>query len=488
LEVTNTWNDLVKMVGERDARGVLRFMVGSWAMESMMEEVFGLDVLPDVIGTVIDTVQKSLKNRNNPEDDDEDKESIIGSAIREALGQIVSMIPGNSLIAQLVFGINSDTGEKLFGEGNPSRYELGLGGVKDITQFGSDLAQVATGNKELRDVDLFTPLVEALLPFGGRQLTRSYKAAQDLGWMPYDTWGNLPFAGGERHEIPGAYSSKGDLKFELPDGVENAHDLTEIMKAMLFGEYATDAGKEYLDRGRKNEASASAMELANNYGDPKAFLDVWNNMSGTLSQARFADALARTDIPEELKADMWEYVSAMKGWKKSFEDVYSPKKSIDFGGKEDYLHGTGMSLTDQYAAWNKEPTAEVKAKADAYAAKGYSADDYMVFNTVADSNGSGTVSQDEARAYFQSGDMPDDEVAAMWSTLVKSEARQQAARDYAAAGYDETDYWMFDMLANTNGGTMSQKEAKDYLNDADLDEVQKRLIWELTFPGKKNPY
>lgn len=451
LEVTNTWNDLVKMVGERDARGVLRFMVGSWAMESMMEDVFGLDVLPDVIGTVIDTVQKSLKSRNNPEDDDEKKESIIGSAIREALGQIVSMIPGNSLIAQLVFGINSDTGEKLFGEGNPSRYELGLGGVKDLTQFGSDLAQVATGNKELRDVDLFTPLVEALLPFGGRQLTRSYKAAQDLGWMPYDTWGNLPFAGGERHEIPGAYTSKGDLKFELPDGVENVHDLTEIMKALLFGEYATDAGKEYLESGKKAMTS-SKVAKAEAYADAGGSIEDYKNF---LSQAD-TDGNGQTSLSEI----------------------------------REYLHNSGLSDDDQVNLWKQNVSAERAAKADAFAEKGYDPKDYYLFDINADADGSGNISMKEARQYFEESQLPDGEQTAIWETII-SDSKKEKLDKYTAEGYDPEDFLMFDIHADADGnGSVSQAETTSYLDSTDLDKDQKSLIFMLMFPKseKKNPY
>lgn len=451
LEVTNTWNDLVKMVGERDARGVLRFMVGSWAMESMMEEVFGLDVLPDVIGTVIDTVQKSLKSRNNPEDDDEEKENIIGSAIREALGQIVSMIPGNSLIAQLVFGINSDTGEKLFGEGNPSRYELGLGGVKDLTQFGSDLAQVATGNKELRDVDIFTPLVEALLPFGGRQLTRSYKAAQDLGWMPYDTWGNLPFAGGERHEIPGAYTSKGDLKFELPDGVENVHDLTEIMKALLFGEYATEAGKEYLESGKK-AMSSSKVAKAEAYADAGGSIEDYKNF---LSQAD-ADGNGQTNLSEI----------------------------------REYLHNSGLSDDDQVNLWKQNVSAERAEKADAFAEKGYDPKDYYLFDINADADGSGNISMKEARQYFEESKLPDGEQTAIWETII-SDAKKEKLDKYTAEGYDPEDFLMFDIHADADGnGSVSQAETTSYLDSTDLDKDQKSLIFMLMFPKseKKNPY
>lgn len=319
VEVNNTWQQMKKMVSEKDAKGLMRFMIGSFVMESMMEQVFGIDVIPDFLGTIIDTIIGAWREKDEEEPD---YQGVIGNGIRDAIGEIIGAIPGASLIAPVIFGIDSDTGEALFGEGNPSRYGTGLGGLSKLSSTAAELVKAGVGEQELGDVDLFSPMVETLLPFGGRQLTRTYQTAQDLGWLPAETWGNIPFAGGEYREVPGSYTSSGALRFELPSSPETPEDVMEMARALMLGEYTTQAGREYLET-RKPQVSASKMEKVNEYAgagyDPQEFIDFYANVdsdgNGSITQAEAQEYLDSTDLDNDQKLMIWTLIGP--NWKKN---------------------------------------------------------------------------------------------------------------------------------------------------------------------------
>lgn len=319
VEVNNTWQQMKKMVSEKDAKGLMRFMIGSFVMESMMEQVFGIDVIPDFLGTMIDTIIGAWREKDEEEPD---YQAVIGNGIRDAIGEIIGAIPGASLIAPVIFGIDSDTGEALFGEGNPSRYGTGLGGLSRLSSTAAELVKAGVGEQELGDVDLFGPMVETLLPFGGRQLTRTYQTAQDLGWLPAETWGNIPFAGGEYREVPGSYTNSGALRFELPSSPETPEDVMEMARALMLGEYSTQAGREYLET-RKPQVSASKMEKVNEYAgagyDPQDFIDFYasvdSNGNGSISQAEAQEYLDSTDLDNDQKLMIWTLIGP--NWKKN---------------------------------------------------------------------------------------------------------------------------------------------------------------------------
>lgn len=319
VEVNNTWQQMKKMVSEKDAKGLMRFMIGSFVMESMMEQVFGIDVIPDFLGTMIDTIIGAWREKDEEEPD---YQGVIGKGIRDAIGEIIGAIPGASLIAPVIFGIDSDTGEALFGEGNPSRYGTGLGGLSRLSSTAAELVKAGVGEQELGDVDLFGPMVETLLPFGGRQLTRTYQTAQDLGLLPAETWGNIPFAGGEYREVPGSYTNSGALRFELPSSPETPEDVMEMARALMLGEYSTQAGREYLET-RKPQVSASKMEKINEYAgagyDPQDFIDFYasvdSNGNGSISQAEAQEYLDSTDLDNDQKLMIWTLIGP--NWKKN---------------------------------------------------------------------------------------------------------------------------------------------------------------------------
>lgn len=409
VEVNNTWQQLKKMTNERDARGMMRFMLSSWVFEGMMESLLGIDVIPDIFGTVVDTALKLIGGGDDDDDEEESVRAILTQGVREAIGQIVSAIPGASLIAQNIFGIDSDTGEKLFGEGNPSRYGVGLGGLAKLGQTAGDVVEaIANDDKSLGDVDLFGPLVETLMPFGGRQLTRSYKTAQDYGVVPSNTWGNFPFAGGERNTLPGSYTSKGALRFELP-----TDDPWEMAKAFLLGEYATDAGREYLENGRKTVLTQKQVEAMNEYaasgGDPHDYMQFIQgaNTDGnsSISQAEAQEYLDGTNLDDDQKSLIWSLYGT--NWKKN---PYAETPSEETPSGEQAETSTTEDSTPKL-------TEAKQTKLDEYVAAGHDQQGMLDFYSGADADGNGRIKQEEAIEWFETSDLDDVQKALIWNLM-----------------------------------------------------------------------
>lgn len=409
VEVNNTWQQLKKMTNERDARGMMRFMLSSWVFEGMMESLLGIDVIPDIFGTVVDTALKLIGGGDDDDDEEESVRAILTQGVREAIGQVVSAIPGASLIAQNIFGIDSDTGEKLFGEGNPSRYGVGLGGLAKLGQTAGDVVEaIANDDKSLGDVDLFGPLVETLMPFGGRQLTRSYKTAQDYGVVPSNTWGNFPFAGGERNTLPGSYTSKGALRFELP-----TDDPWEMAKAFLLGEYATDAGREYLENGRKTVLTQKQVEAMNEYaasgGDPHDYMQFIQgaNTDGnsSISQAEAQEYLDGTNLDDDQKSLIWSLYGT--NWKKN---PYAETPSEETPSGEQAETSTTEDSTPKL-------TEAKQTKLDEYVAAGHDQQGMLDFYSGADADGNGRIKQEEAIEWFETSDLDDVQKALIWNLM-----------------------------------------------------------------------
>lgn len=322
IEVNNSWQNLKQMVGNNDAKGLLRLAVGSYITNLVAKQLVGGDILPDILGVLIDTLKKAVKKVKD-DDDETTWGDIVTYALRNTLGQVVAMIPGVNWGGTALVGVDSDLGEKLFGDSNPFSYGTGMMGTKSLAQTAGDILE-----NGFSGADLVSPLLQYGLPMGGRQASRMYSAAQDLGWLPSGGWGNTPF-GGERHQIPGKYTNSAEpsLKFSL-----DTDNLSEVAKALLLGTYATDSAQEYLET-RKNEASNSLLQkgiyIQDEYGvDARDFFEwykIANENGGSLSQK---DVTSASGLTNDQKWYLWEAMMNTGGdnaWKK--QNPYSrPKK------------------------------------------------------------------------------------------------------------------------------------------------------------------
>lgn len=295
IEVNNSWQNLVHIVGDKDAGALMRLMIGSHLVNMVTQAISGANALPDVLGIIIDAIKKIAKR-----DDDEEEESvkdILGEALKSAGGEVMGSITGVGVWAPVLLGMDKDTGENLFGESSPTTYGQGIQGPAMITEALMNLSKYG------ENADMVSPALKTLMPWGGTQLARTYNAMQDLGWIPEGAYG-LPF--GEKRDIPGSYSPSGNLRFKI-DGLD------DTARALLFGSYATSGGKDYLEN-RKAYATADQLAkivpLAKNAGvDPATFLDVWKNANldgkGGITQREGATAIGDMDISDDQKLALW---------------------------------------------------------------------------------------------------------------------------------------------------------------------------------------
>jgi hypothetical protein len=201
LEVANTWWILKDMVSKKQFGSIATFMATSWVMNRMAEKIKGSDVVFDPIQAVIDGVKTIKQNKIT---DAKRIALIMGGRL---LGEMFSNIPGGQTIAQIYpeFG-NADLGlparQNLFGAGDPTRF----------------------GSGPLLFKGIQSPVFSLVPGFGGAQIKKTYKTARSI-------------------------MNDGEVKSKSGKSVNFKIDLTDklsVAKAILYGQYASDEGREYL--------------------------------------------------------------------------------------------------------------------------------------------------------------------------------------------------------------------------------------------------
>lgn len=201
LEVANSWWIMKDMVSKKQFGSLATYMVASFLMNEAAEAIKGSRVVFDPINAVINGVETIKKNNIK---DLKRISLIMGGRI---LGEVFSNIPGgNKIVTALYPEYGTNWGlpsrELLFGEANPVRFGSGLVLTKSVED----------------------PLFTLVPGFGGNQLKKSYK-----------TIGSIMNDGGVKSKTEKTVNFKIDLTDKL-----------SVAKAILFGQYASDEGREYL--------------------------------------------------------------------------------------------------------------------------------------------------------------------------------------------------------------------------------------------------
>ncbi|RFU70347.1 hypothetical protein D0469_07030 [Peribacillus saganii] len=232
LEVGNQWRVLKDMVGEKDAVGLMTFLVASYGLNEVMQQIRGSAVSFDPVGAIQEGFTKT-------EGDGTDK--TIG-ALASLNGEVVGNIPGGNLLTQFA---NTEKKvpftdlkyKELFGERNPNRFGTGL-----------------TVSKALND-----PLY-ALLPFGAAQVRKSTKGLDAMvnGGVYKEDSKFIPFSG-----------DKSELMYPIEEGS------LENIKLPLFGTSAVSGAREYYNNKRKplSEKQTATYEKQKELGNGKQYYD-----------------------------------------------------------------------------------------------------------------------------------------------------------------------------------------------------------------------
>jgi hypothetical protein len=266
LEVQNAWKVQKKFIDKKDFGGLIGLYVLSYGFNKGMEAIKGNGVLFDPIQAIYDAVT-------------EEDLSPIERGGRLA-GEVISNIPYGSTLAQLYpeYGIQ-------FAEGveTPTRKELF--GRNDPTRFGSGLVS----QQALTD-----PVFKLAPSWGGNQLKKTYDSLKSTQVIP-----NLnPFSGefGQKQEISGAIK---DDKLRFP--IERIP--SNMIKGALFGNYATDEGKQYIENeGRP--FSEKQTETFKDLSNSKPAFDFISKNRALTTKGEILIALQNSNLEEAQKKEL----------------------------------------------------------------------------------------------------------------------------------------------------------------------------------------
>lgn len=436
VEVNNAWQLLKERVKEKDALGILFVFLTSWLMNNVSEALTGNRVAYDPIDAIADGV----KNAQDEAEQDGRSTGFGDYAVSiggRLAGETLSAMPFGSQISSNFLGLDNAVGynaEKLFGDSDPTRYGVGTVGASAVVK---PLVQLATA-EDKTNVDLVSPALNVLLPWGGKQASRTLGAAQDMGHLPQGPFG-LPMLG-ERETVPGSYSASGALRFPI-----DTSDPLNVVSGYAFGSYGTKEGKEYQQNGA-NPYSAKATE---------AYRAVYPLGGGD----KFLDVLPMLDT--------------------------NGKGGVSAGEVTQGLEGHGLTPEQKAAVWQVYASDEAKAKYKAAQAVG-AGEQYILMLPMLDADKNGSVSTKELESAMNGRGLTRKQQAALWYEYASDKQRmnyEKAAEYGLESAYSE----MMRYADTNNSGTLNKDELRAWLDSTGLDRAQKALLFSLASTAK-NPY
>ncbi len=297
IEVANTFNAFAEQGKKKNIAGLLAFEINVFLLNCVLEGITGDRPLG------LDFIKVAWDIFNEATGDDEEEEEkeawdIVTYGLGRILGETLSSMPFGTQIAGFLTGGDEQKAEKWFGDSDPTRYgtgNIGMGALADAADYfiegetPEEFYRLATeggtvgewAEPVLETVDTFAPLA---MPWGGKQLSRSLRGVQQIA-------------------EGGAYGTDDDGKEYMK--FPQVYDVDSVIKTLLFGQYASDAGQRYIDSGFKDKLSAKQteqMKLAENFGVPKEeFYDVMLGLKGIDKKAEKQEALFDMDISERTK-------------------------------------------------------------------------------------------------------------------------------------------------------------------------------------------
>jgi hypothetical protein len=243
LEVANAWRVMGDFVKEKDATAIMTLFLASYMFNKGMEEIRGSGVVFDPIDAIIEASKPGLTPL-------------------ERGGRIVGEIGSNIPFGQNLASAYPEYGTEAFGKKLPSREKLF--GDEDPTRFGGGL--IAT--KSLTD-----PFRYGALPFGGNQVSKTYRGAKSL--------------------LQGGLEKDNKLRFPVESTPSN------IAKGLLFGPASTKEGKEYYEQNRK-PLTEKQTETVKNSSDSKAtYEDIQTRRRIDTINRKIKDVEKDKDLSEE---------------------------------------------------------------------------------------------------------------------------------------------------------------------------------------------
>lgn len=246
-EVGHQWKVLGDMVGKKDAAGIMTFLLTSYALNKVIEDVRGSGVSFDPIDALIDGYENGEGGN---------KEKVL-AALGSLSGEVVGNIPGGSSLTGAVGDkgiLGTDVSlDDIFQDRNPNRFGSGL-----------------TVSKAVESPSF------ALLPFGANQVKKvkeGYETIRDGG----------------------VYNKKGEIMYPVDTS-------SKLKKAQLltFGKYSPSEAREYFEEKRKPMSAKRTNEI--NKAENK--FEAYNNQLIQLTENRIKRNAGDTDKIKELNKQL----------------------------------------------------------------------------------------------------------------------------------------------------------------------------------------
>lgn len=293
VEVNNSYQILKEKFKEKDAMGIMAIFLVSWLMNGVSEALVGRRVAFDPIDAIADAV----KEVQGSEGSAATKVLNVGARLG---GEALSNMPYGAQVADFALGLSDAEAKSVFGDSDPTRFGTGNIG---LTTIAKPFASAIRG----KDIDIVDPIASIVLPRGGKQITRSLRAAQDLGYIPKEHINLNTGVSFDKNRAPGAYSTSGGMKFPIDTNPGNA------ALALAFGPYGTKEGKEYLRSGKSGLSPERTEKMLDAYENaeipPKVFFAAYY-ATKDMKADRKRDGSA---IPGSKAAKVEQYVESITG-------------------------------------------------------------------------------------------------------------------------------------------------------------------------------
>lgn len=359
IEVANTANALAEQIGKKNVAGIIAFEAGIWLINTVLEGITGDRPLGfDYIEAITDIVKEAT---GEEEEEEKDIWELVTFGLGRLAGETISGLPFGAQIGRAITGGDEQRAEEWFGDSDPSRYgtgNIGIGALADAADYfikgetPKKLFGLATDGEKnsyaewsepiKETVDTFAPI---LMPWGGKQLSRT--------------------AGGIDQLIRGGAfgkDSNGNEYLKFPQ----EYDPESVIKTVLFGQYASDRGQQYINsefRDKLSPKQTEQMKLAGEYGiSDEEFYDLILGLKNYDTKKEKQEALFNNpDFTAEEK-DIIDYIIFGKPTVKAAENGYVEPERIY--SSEEGFYRSGLSDSENKlldAGYSREEAKAIEA-------------------------------------------------------------------------------------------------------------------------------
>jgi hypothetical protein len=335
-----------------------------------------------------------------------------------------------------------------------------------------------------------------------KELLRLYEATGDKGVLISNAARKIEYtwedADGNKHNEKIDLTGDQYLTYNTTRGQTAYRILTELTASDAYAKMSDEEKINCVKYAYDYATQIGKAEVADEHFSPDSWVD---NAKGAAKEIGMADVefiAARAKYGtsfftgkeyEKLKAAFQNGVSVEDYIKahSNVEDIHmttTPQSEM-----VEYLEDSNLPDSQKAVLWSQGVTGDAKDKMDAAVSAGIKLEDYYKMKISVDTDGNGSVSNAEMFSYLESTKLPGEQKAFLWSQTLNKDGRAKLETANKAGISTEAYYKMRLSIDTNNNGSISQEEARNYLDHTSLTRKQKSVLWSLINSGwKKNPY